>query len=1135
VNLAPGLRLGRYELVRVLGRGGMGEVWEALLHGFQGFRRKVALKLLPPTSDQREVLLREARLGALLSHPNVVATHDVGETDGRAWIAMELVTGATLRELSRDGPLAGRVLVDVGLQAAAALGHIHGLTLDGRPLALLHRDVKPSNLLVDQSGLVKLADLGVARLASEQGGVGGTPAYMAPEQREGGGDGRADLFGLGATLLRLATGRPLFEPGASPAANRRALQQLVTAVDAWRELDLPAPGLVDVLRRCIDPEPERRFPTAAALADALQAIRARQPAGPSLLDRLARIRPDLSGDPATERGSLSAPAAALRPGRLPRSTDAFVGREAERAAVLGEVLGAPGLVTLLGTGGAGKTRLALEVARASELPGGAWFVDLSEARDLEGVLHATARAFDVGLDRTDPVAQLGHSLGSRGRALVVLDNLEQVTAAAAPVLAAWLEAAPALTFLATSRVALRLAGERRVPVGPLAVPEAVELFRARAPRRLTDEEAALLPELVAELDGLPLAVELAAARVRLVPVEGIRERLIDRMRLLAGGGRDRPERHRSLRASLDASWDLLTDWQQAALAQLSVFEGGWSLEAADAVLDLAAFPAAPWGLDVLEGLVDASLVRVESRGERFRMLVSVQVYAAAHLSGPARDGTELRHGRWFAQLGSDVALAELYAPRAPERMALLGRELDNLAAAARSAVRRQDRPTAFAATRAAVAWLRMQGPVARAEELLALAGSLGIDGPDARSLRASRAALRRESGRTDEAIALLRRELDEGVDDAVAQTALTELGIALQEAGSPEAAPTHARALELARARGDRRSEAQALANLATLDMSAGARESARAGFEQALGVHRELSSPRFVGMALANLGMIDASTGRRAEAAARLSEGAALLERAGDRRSALICIANLGVLALERGDPTAAVELLERAWRGQREIGSRRFEAVAASQRATVLSQLGRYAEAEAALRDAIGIHREQRNPGSELVAMANLADTLLRLQRFDACAALAEEVAGRATASGAPRYAALAAATLAELHLIRGDAAAAEQCLARARAAGSVEAGFVALLEARLHEMRGELAEAELAARSPLDGLRAFERARAHVILARLARQRGDRLTWRAERNAAAALAAPFGPDSLVAAEVRSIGELATTTRFP
>lgn len=172
-------------------------------------------------------------------------------------------------------------------------------------------------------------------------------------------------------------------------------------------------------------------------------------------------------------------------------------------------------------------------------------------------------------------------------------------------------------------------------------------------------------------------------------------------------------------------------------------------------------------------------------------------------------------------------------------MALLGRELDNLAAAARRAVRVQDRPTAFAATRAAVARLRMQGPVARAEELLALA---------ARSGRAAAAAgsggAPAESGRTDEAISLLRRELDDGADDAVAQTALTELGIALQEAGSPDAAATHARAVELARARGDWRSEAQALANLATPEMARGERESARARFEQALGVHRELVEP---------------------------------------------------------------------------------------------------------------------------------------------------------------------------------------------------------------------------------------------------------------------------------------------------
>ncbi|MCA9490597.1 MAG: serine/threonine protein kinase, partial [Myxococcales bacterium] len=181
-------RLGRYELVRVLGRGAAGVVVQAVLHGPAGFRKRVALKLLHASHGEDEArvaeLIREARLGGLLSHPNVVSTLELGQVDGRWFVSMELVRGASLSALGRDGPMSPAAVVDAGIQLCAALSHVHELRDDGdRPLRLIHRDVKPGNLLLDRSGLLRLADFGIAGLSAELGGgAAGTPGYLAPEQ-----------------------------------------------------------------------------------------------------------------------------------------------------------------------------------------------------------------------------------------------------------------------------------------------------------------------------------------------------------------------------------------------------------------------------------------------------------------------------------------------------------------------------------------------------------------------------------------------------------------------------------------------------------------------------------------------------------------------------------------------------------------------------------------------------------------------------------------------------------------------------------------------------------------------------------------------------------------------------------------
>ena len=416
---------------------------------------------------------------------------------------------------------------------------------------------------------------------------------------------------------------------------------------------------------------------------------------------------------------------------LPGERDAFVGRTAELRALAARLDVGARLLTVLGPGGTGKTRFVRRYGWSwlGDWPGGVYFCDLSEARSLDGILFAVGSTLDVPLGKDEPATQLGHAIASRGRCLVILDNFEQVVEHAPVTLGRWLDRAAEAAFVVTSRERLHLPGEEIFTIEPLPLDkEAIDLFAARARAQkpdfvVDDTNRAAVAEVVRLLDGLPLAIELAAARVRVLSPAQLVERMRDRFHLLTGV-RGASARQATLKAAIDWSWDLLTPWEQAALAQCAVFEGGFTLEAAEALLELSDLPDARPAIDVVQALVDKSLLRTwvpaaqgryDVEEPYFGMYVSVREYAWEKLkaSGPAaEEAAETRHGKYFACFGTEEALEALFRHGGGRRRRALALELDNLVAACRRAVGRGDGNVAVATYRAAWEVVELQGPLA---------------------------------------------------------------------------------------------------------------------------------------------------------------------------------------------------------------------------------------------------------------------------------------------------------------------------------------------------------------------------------------------------------------------------------------
>jgi predicted ATPase/DNA-binding winged helix-turn-helix (wHTH) protein len=672
---------------------------------------------------------------------------------------------------------------------------------------------------------------------------------------------------------------------------------------------------------------------------------------------------------------LALPEAPERPStpELPRHSTTFVGREQSLEA-LGEAFdeGAR-LVTLMGPGGAGKTRLALRYGRSHPRES-VRFCDLSEVTSCDGFCQELARTLQLDGSRWTPTA-LGDALTlavAEGRVrLLILDNFEQLVNSCADFVGRWLARAPELNVLVTSRRRLLLAAERTLHVGPLEVPadgvkaeamarsESVRLFmdRARASRPdlpASREHLELVADIARQLDGLPLAIELAAAQAAVMSIREIRDRIQGHLDLLRSGWRDLPPRHRTLRSTLDGSWTLLSETERQALAQCSVFRDGFSLDAAEQVL---ALPRGAFTLDVLRSLVEHSLLRTvsEPEGLRFQLFRTVRLYAGERLRdlGEADEReAAARHGRWCAALGEAV----LSPGRDPDRARAARRETANLRAALTRALAREDADSAAPVAGALASLALTSGPdvalaASAAADALRLSGvqglwrarllqlegySLWLSGPRELALECLWQALELapEDGALISAHALMTLSVAEDRDKlaALSERTLALIG-ACRASGGPAEAPLmlaqgmlrrrlgardEARghwqqALERCRRAGDRRYEALSQHTLGTLELRDGRYESARHALERALTLFRGMHDHVSEADTLRSLGTLSLDQDLFDDARWCLEEALSIHSRLGSVRGAASDLSGLAALFLRRGDASAALSCARR------------------------------------------------------------------------------------------------------------------------------------------------------------------------------------------------------------------------------
>lgn len=985
-------RWGPLRALERIGEGSFGEVFRAF---DPVLRREVALKLRRKRSRRAtEYLshLEEARRLARVRHPNVLTVYGVEVHDGRAGIWTDFIHGRTLEDrLRTEGPLPAADLASIVLDLCRAVAAVHAA-------GLVHGDIKAANVMLERDGRLVLMDFGAgsairrtprradsgplsAETAEASPGEDsdpadrpartvtvGTPLVMAPELLQGGeGTVRSDLYAVGVLCYRLASGRYPIEARTRPQLMRRHRDREIAPLGELRP-DLPS-LYAETVMRALEADPAARFHHAAEMEEALAAALEGTEGG-------ERRREERSGAPRSI------------PAGLPHPGTNFIGRAQERAAIRQDLV-RHRLVTLIGPAGCGKSRLALEVAidAAPGFADGVYWVDLaplsSDARVASSVLRALGQAeskeradVDLLLDLLEP-----------SHRLVVLDNCEHLVPAMEDLARRIVDRCVHVRLLATSRERLGARGERIIPVSPLDLPvapregaaedpgiaehAAVRLFvdrahRARPGFRLTAANAAAVARICRRLDGIPLALELAAARVRSLSVEELASRLEQSIGLASASEDAGISSHRTLEAAVSFSHDLLSPAEQVLWRRLSTFAGTFALVDAERVC--ADEPGAEsahtvLGIPIVEALarlVDQSMVEVflpidaapassEGAGARYRLLEMMRETARDRLRRAGETGlVDRRHGDHFLALTRE-SMPGLLGAQQDAWIARLEQAHDNIRAALERALRSGGDP-AFGLELALVArrfWF-VRGYLREGIEFFT-------------RLLEARPERDRLRGRALIGASSLAWQLGRL---SAAEAMCLDAAVILEEAGDEEG---------LATVHG----------TLGTL-LSGGERlEEARAHLEQALTLRRRMGGALAIPVLLTNLGVVAGRQGLGDEAERYYREALTLFRQAGDLANAAGALGNLAVCARERNDLAAARRHADEAISLLRGTGDRFALARALGTLADTCRAEGRLAEARAHYLEELQHLRQMQSEGDMVRALSRFVRLCLDERR--------------------------------------------------------------------------------------------------------------------------------------------------------
>ncbi len=659
---------------------------------------------------------------------------------------------------------------------------------------------------------------------------------------------------------------------------------------------------------------------------------------------------------------------AARPHNLPRQLTSFIGRQHEIAAAK-RILASTPLLTLTGPGGVGKTRLSLEVAAEllDDLEDGAWFVELGSLTDPAFVTPTLATVLGISEQPGRPLlATLVEHLRGR-QMLLVFDNCEHVLDASAEVADAILRACREVQLIATSREGLGVPGEALLPVPSLSLPEAgslasadeleqfesVRLFVERAMAgspsfRVTNTNAQHVIQICRRLDGVPLAIELAAARVRAITVDQIAARLDDRFRLLTGSSRITVPRHQTLRQTIDWSYDLLVEEERAVFRRASVFAGGFTLEAAEEICAGGDVMQADV-LELLSRLVDKSLVLAEAAvgAARYRLLETIRQYARDQLleSGEAMDALR-RHRDWCLALVEQARPEFLQGQESGSWLERLDREHENLRAALQwSDDEPGERRAGLRLAEGLWRFWEIRGHLIEGRAWLER--MLSAAGPETSELRAN---------------------------------ALTGAGIlAFMQGDYAAASAFHEESLALRKRLGDRDAISYAINNLANTAVLLGEYGRARQLYEQGLAMAQEMGDPYGSGFGLINMADVVAREGDYAGARSRFEQGLAAFRQLGDRWAEAFALDSFAAVASRQGDLTSAEALGAQALAISRSLGDERGAARALGHLAEVAGRRGDVDRAKAMCRESLAIRRGLGDAPGIVAALENLAGIVM------------------------------------------------------------------------------------------------------------------------------------------------------------